>query len=116
MASYTPEGESALNFGLLIDPPTRETRQTVAEAIIPGSNNAVIDVVGKAVTKIRGAARFDSYVSLTVFEGAVGTQGLLVYSEEPTGLPVLFVALERTRVAPNGMQLGNVEFWIAPVP
>jgi hypothetical protein len=116
MATYTPEGESAFNFGLLIDPPTRETRQTVAEAIIPGSNNAVVDVVGKAVTKIRGAGSFASFASLKYFEGAVGTQGVLVYSEEPAGIPVLFVALERTRVAPNGLQIASVEFWMVDLP
>jgi hypothetical protein len=116
MATYTPAGESALNFGLLIDPPTRETRQTVAEAIIPGSNNSVVDVVGKAVTKIRGSARIDSFSGLKTFEGVVGTQGSLVYSEEPSGIDVLFVALERRQVSPQGIQIANVEFWIAPVP
>lgn len=116
MATYTPQGETALNLGLLVDPPTRETRQTVAEAIVPGSNNAVVDVVGKPVTKIRGVARFESFDSLKTFEGAVGTQGLLEYSEEPTGIPVLFVSLQRQKVTPNGVQLAGVEFWIAPVP
>jgi hypothetical protein len=112
MATFTPSGGSALNFGLLVDPPTRQTAQTVSERMVPGSNNAVIDVIGKAVTKIRGSAKFDSYASLKTFEGAVGTSGSLVYSEEPAGVVVLFVSLERSRVTPGTVQLGTVEFWI----
>lgn len=111
MATYTPSGGSALDFGLLVDPPTRQTSQTVSERLIPGSTTAVIDVIGKAVTKIRGAARFDSYAALKTFEGAVGTDGSLVYSEEPGGVDVLFVSLERTRVTPQDIHLANVEFW-----
>jgi hypothetical protein len=112
MATYTPSGGSAYTFGLLIDPPTRQTQQQVNERLVPGSNTAVIDVIGKAVTKIRGAATFASFVSLKTFEGAVGTDGSLVYSEEPGGIAVLFVSLERTRVTPSGVQLADVEFWM----
>ena len=112
MASYTPFGGSALSFGLKVDPPGRVTAQQVSERMIPGSNNAVLDVIGKAVTKIRGSAWFSSFASLKTFEGAVGTNGSLVYSEEPAGIAVLFVSLERTQVTPQGVQLGNVEFWI----
>jgi hypothetical protein len=111
VATYTPTGGSAYTFSLLVDPPTRQTAQTVSERLIPGSNTAVIDVIGKAVTKIRGAAKFDSYAALKTFEGAVGTDGSLVYSEEPAGVNVLFVSLERTRITPQGIQLANVEFW-----
>ncbi len=113
MATYTPSGGSALNLGLLVDPPTRQTNQQVSERMIPGSNTAIVDVIGKAVTKIRGAARFDSFAALKTFEGAVGTNGSLVYSEEPAGVAVLFVSLERTRVTPQGIQLANVEFWLS---
>jgi len=112
MASYTPSGGSAYAFSLLVDPPTRQTAQTVNERLIPGSNTAVLDVIGKAVTKIRGAAKFTSYASLKTFEGAVGTNGSLVYSEEPAGIAVLFVSLERTRVTPQDIHLANVEFWV----
>jgi hypothetical protein len=118
MASYTPTtGPTAgtpLDFRLLIDPPTRQTQQTMSERIIPGASNSVISVVGKTVTKIRGAARFDSYAALNTFEGAVGTRGTLEYSEEPAGIDVIFVSLDRTRVTPADMHLGNVEFWIIP--
>jgi len=114
MATYTPSGGSALNFHLLVDPPTRETRQTVSERVIPGATQSVIDIVGKTVTKIRGHARFDSYGSLTTFEGAVGTRGTLVYSEEPSGITVIFVALERDRVTAHDLHLANVEFWLIP--
>lgn len=109
---YTPSGGGALAFQLLIDPPTRETRQTVSERVIPGTTDAIVDVIGKAVTKILGIGRFDSYASLTTFEGAVGTDGVLIYSEEPTGIDVLFVALERNRVLRNDVHLAGVEFWI----
>lgn len=112
MATYTPSGGSPYNFGLLVDPPTRSTEQQVSERIIPGSNNAVVDVIGKPVTKIRGAAKFASFASLKTFEGAVGTDGTLVYSEEPSGVAVLFVSMQRTRVTPGGVQLANVEFWL----
>ena len=113
MATYTPAGESDLEFGLLVDPPTRQTQQSVSERIIPGSNNSVVDVIGKPVSKIRGAARFDSFDSLKTFEGAVGTSGVLVYSEEPSGIDVLFVSIERTRtVSTTDLHLASVEFWI----
>jgi len=112
MATYTPSGGSTLNFGLLVDPPTRQTQQQVNERLIPGSNTAVIDVIGKAVTKIRGAARFASFASFKTFEGAVGTNGSLIYSEEPSGIAVLFVSIERTRVVPSGVQLADIEFWV----
>lgn len=110
---YTPSGGSTYNFGLLVDPPTRQTQQQVNERVVPGSNTAIIDVIGKAVTKIRGSAKFTTFASLKTFEGAVGTSGSLVYSEEPSGIAVLFVSLERTRVTPTGVQLANVEFWLA---
>lgn len=112
MATYTPSGGSALTFSLLVDPPTRDTAQQASERLIPGSNSAVIDVIGKAVTKIRGAAKFASFASLKTFEGAVGTNGSLAYSEEPSGVAVLFVSLSRTRVNPQGIQLASVEFWL----
>lgn len=112
MATYTPAGGGALAFNLFIDPPTRETRQMVSERLIPGSNSAIIDVIGKAVTKIRGIGKFLSFAALKTFEGAVGTNGVLVYSEESGGINVLFVSLERTRVLPNDVHLAGVEFWI----
>jgi hypothetical protein len=113
MATYTPSGDTELAFGLLVDPPTRQTQQTVSERIITGSNNSVVDVIGKSVTKIRGAARFNSFDGLKTFEGAVGTSGVLVYSEEPGGIDVLFVSLERTRVvSTTDIHLATVEFWL----
>lgn len=112
MATYTPAGGSDLDFGLLIDPPTRETRQTMSERVVPGSTTAIVDMIGKPVTKIRGAARFDSFDALKIFEGAVGTSGVLVYSEEPAGIDVLFVSLQRTRALPADLHLADVEFWI----
>ena len=112
MATYTPAGGADLDFGLLVDPPTRETRQTVSERVVPGSNSAIVDVIGKAVSKITGSARFDSFAALKTFEGAVGTSGMLVYSEEPDGIPVLFVSLQRSRVTPADIHLANVEFWV----
>jgi len=112
MATYTPSGGSALSFHLLVDPPVRETRQTVTERIIPGSNSSVVDIVGKTITKIRGQARFDSYTALVAFEGAVGTQGTLVYSEEPAGKPVIFVSLSRNRVTSHDIHIADVEFWL----
>src|SRR5437763_16775312 len=118
MATYTPsDGPGAgtpLNFGLLIDPPTRETRQTISERVIPGTNSSTIDIVGKTVTRIRGQARFNSYGALKTFEGVVGSTGVLVYSEEPAGLHVIFAGLTRTRVTPSDVHLANVEFWIIP--
>jgi hypothetical protein len=114
MATYTPDGETALEFHLLIDPPTRETRQTMSERVIPGTNSSSIDIIGKTVTKIRGQARFDSYAGLTTFEGAVGSTGVLVYSEEPAGLDVIFVSMQRTRVTKDDIHLASVEFWIIP--
>lgn len=113
MATYTPDGGSALTFALLIDPPTRQTSQQVSERLVPGSDDAVIDVIGKSVTKIRGIGKFDSFAALKTFEGAVGTDGVLIYSEESSpGIAVLLVSLERTRVTPGGVQLASVEFWI----
>lgn len=114
MATYTPDGETTLNFHLLIDPPTRDTRQTISERVIPGTNSSKIDIIGKSVTKIRGQARFDSYGALTTFEGVVGSTGVLVYSEEPAGIDVIFVSLQRTRVTKDDIHLGSVEFWIIP--
>lgn len=105
----------ALQFGLLVDPPTRETTQSVSERVIPGSNDSVIDVVGKTVTKIRGKARIDGFQALKTFEGAVGSLGTLVYSEEPTGIQVLFIALVRTYVQPvSFINLCDIEFWVIP--
>jgi len=112
MAVYTPTAGSPLAFHLLVDPPTRETRQQISERLIPGSNNAIVDVIGKAVTKIRGQARFDGYAALKTFEGAVGTGGLLQWTEEPAGVAVIFVSLERNRVTPNDIHLAQVEFWL----
>lgn len=112
MATYTPTGGSVLNFHLLVDPPTRNTSQTVSERLIPGSTSAVIDVIGKAVTKIRGQGRFDSYAALKTFEGAVGTAGVLIYSEEVAGVNVLFTLVERNRVTPHDIHLASVEFWL----
>jgi hypothetical protein len=66
------------------------------------------------VTKIRGSARFDSYAGLNTFEGAVGTRGTLEYSEEPAGIDVIFVSLDRTRVTPTDLHIANVEFWLIP--
>jgi hypothetical protein len=118
MATYTPTtGPGAgtpLNFHLLIDPPTRETQQSMSERVIPGATNSIVAVIGKAVTKIRGAARFDSYGGFKTFEGVVGTQGTLAYSEEPSGVPVIFVNMARTRVTPHDIHLANVEFWLIP--
>jgi len=114
MATYTPDGDAELEFGLLIDPPTRTTQQTLSERVIPGTNTSKIDIIGKTVTKIRGQARFDSYGALTTFEGAVGTTGTLAYSEEPSGIAVIFASLQRTRVTPDDMHLASVEFWIIP--
>lgn len=114
MATYTPSGGSVLNFRLLVDPPQRETRQTVSERLVPGTNRSIIDIVGKSVTKIRGTARFDSFGALKTFEGVVGSQGVLVYSEEPAGLNVIFVSCDRNRVTPQDIHLANVEFWIIP--
>lgn len=118
MATYTPStGPGAgtpLNFRLLIDPPERQTQQTMAERVIPGATNSVVSIVGKAVTKIRGQARFDSFGALKTFEGVVGTRGSLVYSEEPSGLNVIFVAMSRGRVTPYDVHLASVEFWIIP--
>jgi hypothetical protein len=112
VATYTPSGGADLDFGLLVEPPTRTTTQTVNERVIPGSNDVVLDVIGKSITKIRGTARFDSFSALKTFEGAVGTDGMLVYAEEAAGIAVLLVGLERTRVTPQDIHLGNIEFWI----
>jgi len=116
MATYTPsDGVGAgvtMDFGLLVDPPTRQTQQTMSERVIPGSNTAIVDRVGKGVSKIRCAARFDSFGALKNFEVVVGSQGTLVYSEEPAGIDVIFVSLERTRTTAQDVHLGNVEFWV----
>jgi hypothetical protein len=117
MASFTPtEGPGVgvpLNFRMLIDPPARQTQQTMSERVIPNAAS-VIDKIGKTVTKIRGTGRFDSFGALKAFEGVVGTRGTLEYSEEPTGIDVIFVSMERTRVTPADIHLANVEFWIIP--
>jgi hypothetical protein len=118
MAVYTPSNGPGvgvpLDFRLLVDPPTRETRQTISERVIPGTNSSNIDIVGKTVTRIRGQARFDSYAALNTFEGVVGSTGVLAYSEEPAGIAVIFAGLTRTRVTPSDVHLANVEFWIIP--
>jgi len=117
MATYTPsDGLGAgteLAFHLLVDPPTRQTEQTMSERVIPGGQS-VVDRIGKTVTKIRGNARFDSYGSLTTFEGVVGTQGTLSYSEEPGGIDVIFVSMQRSRVTPADLHIASVEFWLIP--
>lgn len=102
----------SFQFGLLIDPPTRQTRQTINESLIPGSNNTVIDIIGKPVTKILGRGVFQSFASLTTFEGAVGLSGSLIYSEG--AFNVILVAIERTEVTRSQVQLANIEFWIIP--
>jgi hypothetical protein len=114
MATYTPAGGADLDFRLLIDPPERQTQQQMSERIVPFSDHSIIDYIGKAVTKIRGTARFNSFNSLKTFEGAVGTHGTLVYSEEPAGIDVIFVNLQRSRVTPADIHLARVEFWITP--
>lgn len=117
-ATYTPSNNGpTFVFGMLVQRPTRETIQQVSERLITGSNDAVIDIIGKPVTKIRGLARVDGYQSLKTFEGAVGTDGNLVYSEEPTGVQVIFVGLTREQVvgvAPNDKHLCGIEFWVLP--
>lgn len=119
--ALTPIASAAFSFGLLIDPPTRETRQTVAEQIIPGTNTAFVDIIGKSITKIRGTARIDTFALLKLMEGIVGSNCTLIYSEEPAGVPVLFVSLERTKVSGRVLGTGldthlcNVEFWLTPV-
>lgn len=116
--SYTPDGQSGLAFHMLSDQPTRQTQQTMSERIIPGSTGldqgSVVDLIGKPVTKVRGNARFDSFDGLKTFEGAVGTQGTLVYPEEPGGVRVIFISLERNRVLPPDIHLAAVEFWLMP--
>ena len=112
MATYTPSGGSALTFHLLVEPPVRATQQTMSERLIPGSTTSVIDKIGKAITKIRGQGRFDSYTILKSFETAVGTSGSLVYSEETGGINVTFVSLERSRVTSHDIHIASVEFWI----
>jgi hypothetical protein len=72
----------------------------------------VIDRIGKAVTKVRGQARIDSFALLRAFEVIVGTSGLLIYSEEPDGIAATLVSLERNRVTPDDIHLANVEFWL----
>ena len=115
-ATYSPSTLSvALQFGLLIDPPNRETAQTISERLIVGSNNVTIDVIGKPVTKIRGKARFNGFQALKTFEGSVGTQGTLVYGEEPTGVQVILVSINRTWVNPvTDVHLCDIEFWVLP--
>jgi len=112
MATYTPTAGSSLTFHLLIDPPTRSTRQTVSERVIPGSTSTIVDVIGKSVTKIIGRGRFDSFTIFKTFEVAVGTSGVLIYSEEVAGVNVVFVALERSRVIKADVHLANLEFWL----
>jgi hypothetical protein len=118
MATYTPStGPGAgtpLAFHLLIDPPERDTQQQMAERTIRGATNSVVSFIGKAVTKIRGEARFDSFAGFKTFEGVVGTEGSLIYSEEPSGITVIFVAMRRNRVTPHDVHLAQVEFWIIP--
>jgi hypothetical protein len=99
----------------LIDPPTRGTEAQVSERTIAGGDGVVIDVIGKPVTKIHGRARIQGYGAFTTFEGAVATMGNLVYSEEPTGIQVLFVSMNRQWVnTTTDTHLADVEFWIIP--
>lgn len=110
-----PIATTPLEFRLLIDPPTRSTVQSVNEEMIVGSNDVIVDVIGKAVTKIRGRIRIDGFQALKTFEGVVGSSGILVYSEEPTGIEVLWVVLERIGpIVPGDIHICSVEFWITP--
>jgi|SRR5215831_1735213 len=113
-ATYTPSGGGSLQFGLLITAAGRETRQQVNEEIIPGSNNVVVDIVGKLSTKIKGRGIFADYSAFTTFEGAVGTNGTLTYSEQTGGvsLSVVFVGMDRQQVNLQGYQIADMEFWI----
>jgi len=115
-STYQPSTlATPLQFGLLVDPPGRDTTQQVSERLIPGSGAVVIDVIGKPVTKIKGKARFNGYQSLKTFEGAVGTQGALVYSEEPQGVQVLLVSINRQWTNPNlDVHIADIEFWLLP--
>lgn len=115
-ASYQPTTLAIpLQFGLLIDPPNRETTQVISERVIPGSTAVVIDVIGKPVTKIHGKARINGYQSFKTFEGAVGTIGTLIYGEEITGIEVIFVSINRQWVNPQAdVHLCDIEFWVIP--
>jgi hypothetical protein len=117
MAIYTPsDGVGAgvdMDFHFLVDPPTRQTQQTMSERVIPGGQS-VVDRIGKTITRIRGTARFDSYGAFKNFETVVGSEGTLVYSEEPGGIDVIFVSMERARVTPADIHLASVEFWLIP--
>jgi hypothetical protein len=112
-ATYTPSGGGSLQFGLLIDGASRETRQQINEEVIPGSSNVVVDIVGKLSTKIKGRAIFSSFAALQTFEGAVGTNGSLSYVELSGGVSfnVVLVSIERQQVTPSDIQIGNIEFW-----
>ena len=117
-ASFQPQNPisiGALQFGMLVSKPRRSTVITAAEELIPGSNDSLIDVIGKGVTKIQGAAVFQSYQSLKAFEGAVGSDGVLVYAEEPLGVHALLVSVERTGVTPSDIQLADIEFWLVDI-
>jgi len=121
LATFTPDGGTALAFGLLIQNPGRETKQTANEEMIIGTNDVVIDVIGKAVTKIRSGAIIASIEGLETFEGAVGLQGTLAYTEyglTPTSVSytVLFMECSRVNVTKGGVQIVNMEFWIIPTP
>jgi hypothetical protein len=112
VATYTPTAGSPLTFHLLVDPPTRDTRQTISERQVPGSTTTIVDVIGRAVTKVLGRGRFDSFTIFKTFEVQVGTSGVLIYSEEGAGVNVVFVAIQRTRVTKADVHIANVEFWL----
>lgn len=114
-ASYTTSTGVLIVFGMLVDPPDRDTTQQISERLIVGSNDAVVDVIGKPVTKIKGKFRIDGYENLKVFEGAVGTMGSLVYTEETGGLAVILVTVHRTYVQSiSDIHVGDIEFWVIP--
>lgn len=115
-ATYQPTILSTpLQFGLLIDPPNRQTEMTVSEAVIPGSTDVVLDMIGKPTTKIRGKARINGYQAFKTFEGAVGTMGTLVYGEELSGIQVAFIGINRQWVNPQSdIHICDIEFWILP--
>jgi hypothetical protein len=123
MATYTPStgpgAGTSLVFHLLVDPPDRETVQLMNERLVrkavPPAPQSIVSLIGKAVTKVRGQARFDSFVVFKNFEDVIGSQGSLIYSEEPSGIPVVFVAMRRNRVTPHDIHLAALEFWILPL-
>lgn len=119
LATFTTGPTGALQFGMTIQNPGRETKQLANEEVITGTNDVVIDIIGKAVTKIRSSAIIASISGLHTFEGAVGLSGTLSYTEygpSPVGVsyPVILMECSRTGVTKGGIQMVNVEFWIIP--